>query len=157
MDASDPDFPFGEGNDRPTADAHTRCIRHTGSSSPDGDAPPPVHGWTVPRHAGAADDVAVERNRIGGLNHVRPVRCVVRVWCDQSDVVGSRRPGRPGRPARALRIPAAHRVVQVAPRGARVTRGIKILHKSNCMRYGNRMVTIFLEGDRPWSKSTCSV
>ena len=50
------------------------------------------------------------------VNHVRPVRCVVRVWCDQSDVVGSRRPGRP---ARALRIPAAHRVVQVAARGRR--------------------------------------
>ena len=112
VDASDPDFPFGEGNDRPTADAHTRCIP--------GRAPPTA---TRRRRSMGGPCRAMRGRRTTWLsngiesvvNHVRPVRCVVRVWCDQSDVVGSRRPGRP---ARALRIPAAHRVVQVAARAS---------------------------------------
>ena len=85
VDASDPDFPFGEGNDRPTADAHTRCIP--------GRAPPTATRRSMggpcramrAGNAGAADDVAVEWNRIGGKSRaagaLRRACCVIsRMW-----------------------------------------------------------------------------
>ena len=111
------------------------------------------HGWTVPRHMRGRRTTWLS-NGIESVvyNHVRPVRYVVRVWCDQSDVVGSRRPGRP---ARALRIPAAHRVVQVAARASHAASKSCIsplyaIRKPHGYHFPRR-------SDRPWSKSTCSV